>query len=100
MTFSSANFATSLVALDHAMSLELALTSIGGFLAIGTVNLLVSFGLALWVALRARKIHFKQGILLLKTLGKRFVSAPLDFFIGQKDIPSDEADALPLKGLK
>jgi hypothetical protein len=33
------------------------------------VNLLVSFGLALWVALRARKIRFRHGFLLLRALG-------------------------------
>jgi len=100
VTFSSANFATSLVALDHKMSLELALTSIGGFLAIGTVNLLVSFGLALWVALRARNIHFEQGILLLKTLGRRFLAAPIDFFIGPRDIPFEQAETPSIRGIK
>jgi site-specific recombinase len=85
VTFSSANFATALVALDYQMSPELALTSIGGFLAIGAVNLCVSFGLALWVALRARKIRFEHGLRLLKALGRRFLAAPIDFFIGPAD---------------
>ena len=89
VTFSSTNFATALVALDHQMSLEMALTSIAGFLSIGIVNLLVSFGLALWVALRARKIHFEQGILLLRTLGRRFLAAPIDFFIGPREAPAE-----------
>jgi site-specific recombinase len=62
----------------------LALKSIAGFLAIGSVNLLVSFGLALWVALRSRQVRFKHGIALLKTLGRKFVQAPLEFFIGAK----------------
>jgi site-specific recombinase len=96
VTFSSANFATAVVGLDHQVSTALALTSIAGFLAIGAVNLLVSFGLALWVALRARKIQFEQGILLLKTLGRRFLAAPIDFFIG----PGEAATALPLRGNK
>lgn len=100
VTFSSANFATALVALDHDMSWQVALTSIGGFLAIGTVNLVVSFGLALLVALRARKIHFEHGILLLKALGRRFLAAPIDFFIGPKDIPSEAADTVPFRGSK
>lgn len=82
VTFSAANFATALVALDHNISLELAVTSIGGFLAIGSVNLLVSFLLALWVALRARKVHFKHGLELFKTMGRRVLSAPIDFLIG------------------
>jgi site-specific recombinase len=76
VTFSAANFATALVALDHHMSWQLAATSIGGFLAIGAVNLLVSFALALWVALRARKVRFTQGMSLIKTMARRVIGAP------------------------
>ncbi|RYE95624.1 MAG: recombinase, partial [Oxalobacteraceae bacterium] len=64
ITFSAANFATALVALDYQMTLPQILNATAGVLLIGTINLLVSFGLALWVALRARKIRFKRGILL------------------------------------
>ncbi|MDB5959412.1 MAG: recombinase [Massilia sp.] len=85
VTFSAANFSTALVALDHDVSWQLAATSVAGFLGIGAVNLLVSFSLALWVALRARKIRFNHGIRLLKALGRRFLSAPIDFFIGPRD---------------
>jgi site-specific recombinase len=100
VTFSAANFATALVGLDHQVGWELALTSIGGFLAIGTVNLLVSFGLALWVALRARKIHFEHGSSLLKTLGRRFIAAPIDFFIGPRDMAPDQAEIVQTKESK
>jgi len=86
VTFSAANFATAFVALDHTISWELAATSIVGFLAIGSVNLTVSFALALWVALRARKVHFKQGFELFKTMGRRIAAAPIDFLIGPKDL--------------
>jgi site-specific recombinase len=85
VTFSSANFATALVALDHNVSWQLVVTSVIGFLAIGTVNLLVSFGLALWVALRARRIPFEHGFLLLRALGNRLRRAPIDFFFGTKE---------------
>ncbi|PWF55764.1 recombinase, partial [Massilia glaciei] len=74
-------------ALDQDMGLALALTSIAGVLSIGMVNLLVSFGLALWVALRARKIHFTQAGALFKALGRRFLGAPVEFFIGPKYPP-------------
>ena len=84
VTFSAANFATALVGLDHAMDWQLASRSVAGFLAIGAVNLLISFGLALWVALRARQVRFKHGWALLKALGRRFAAAPVDFFIGSK----------------
>ncbi len=92
VTFSAANFSTALVALDHRVSWQLAATSVAGFLAIGAVNLLVSFSLALWVALRARKIRFKHGIRLMKALGRRFLAAPIDFFIGPRDDNAEPAN--------
>ncbi len=95
VTFSSANFATALVGLDHNMSWELAFKSVAGFLAIGTVNLLVSFGLALWVALRSRQVRFKHGLALIKILGWRFMLAPIEFFIGPKHEPQPAGDAAP-----
>ncbi|TWI70159.1 site-specific recombinase [Pseudoduganella lurida] len=85
VTFSAANFGTALVALDHNISWQLAVTSIAGFLSIGIVNLLVSFGLALWVALRARRIPFEHGFLLLRALFRRLYRSPVDFFIGTKE---------------
>lgn len=90
VTFSAANFATALVGLDNHVSWQLALKSAAGVLSIGAVNLLVSFGLALWVALRSRQIKFDQGGLLLKTLARRFRSGPLAFFIAPKDENKDE----------
>ncbi|WP_317203504.1 site-specific recombinase [Janthinobacterium sp.] len=98
VTFSSANFATALVALDNHMSWQLALKSVLGFCAIGTVNLLVSFGLALWVALRSRQVRFKHGLALLKILGRRFLHAPIDFFIGSKTAPGEDHAQAPPKG--
>ncbi|WP_432383086.1 site-specific recombinase [Duganella sp. P38] len=84
VTFSSANFATAIVGLDHNVSWELVVTSVAGFLSIGIVNLLVSFGLALWVALRSRQVRFKQGWQLTKALGRRFRTAPAAFLFGSK----------------
>jgi site-specific recombinase len=86
VTFSTANVATALVGLDYRMSWEMAANATLGVALIGAVNLLVSFSLALWVALRARKIQFKRSLLLLRALGRRFMSAPLDFFIGPRDV--------------
>jgi site-specific recombinase len=84
VTFSAANFATAVVGLDHQISWQLALTSVAGFLLIGLVNLVVSFALALMVALRARKVRFRHGVLLIKAMGRQFLAAPLIFFIGPK----------------
>jgi site-specific recombinase len=98
VTFSAANFSTALVGLDHRVSWQLAATSVAGFLAIGAVNLIVSFALALWVALRARQIRFDHGARLLRALGRRFIAAPIDFFIGPKDLSSDQPFVEPPRG--
>ncbi|MFP5394389.1 MAG: recombinase, partial [Gammaproteobacteria bacterium] len=95
VTFSAANFATAFVGLDQRISWELAATSVAGVLAIGAVNLVVSFGLALWVALRARKIRLKHGARLLRTIGRQFRAAPLDFFIGPKDAAEAQSRRTP-----
>jgi site-specific recombinase len=90
VTFSSANLAIGFVGLDYQMSWETAGITLLGIALIGMVNLLVSFGLALWVALRARKIRFYHGLKLLRALGRRLRAAPLDFFIGPKADPMSE----------
>jgi site-specific recombinase len=100
ITFSAANFATALVALDYQMTLPQILNATAGVLLIGTVNLLVSFGLALWVALRARKIRFKRGILLVQALGRRFAYSPMEFFLGPKHRQLAPPDAEPVRGSK
>ena len=86
VTFSTANFATALVGLDYRMSLEMVVNATLGVVLIGAVNLLVSFNLALWVALRARNIRFTRSVMLLRALVRRFMYAPLDFFIGPRDV--------------
>jgi site-specific recombinase len=93
VTFSSANFATAIVGLDHNVGWELVVTSVAGFLSIGTVNLLVSFGLALWVALRSRQVRFKHGWQLVKAMGRRFRQGPISFFFGSNDddLPTEKA---------
>jgi site-specific recombinase len=85
VTFSSANFAIGFVGLGQQIDTETAAITVLGIVLIGLVNLTVSFGLALWVALRARKVRFHHGFRLLRALGRRLRTAPLDFFIGSRD---------------
>jgi site-specific recombinase len=100
VTFSSANFAFALVGLDHQLSWETIGTSILGIVSIGTVNVMVSFGLALWVAVRARKIRFEHRLRLLRALGRRFVAAPIAFFIGPKDVAPGAQEQVPPRSTK
>jgi site-specific recombinase len=87
ITFAAANFAIALVGLDHAVSWHVLALSGFGVLAIGTINLWVSFSLALFVALRSRQVKFRHGWPLLKSLCQRFRKRPLDFFIAPRDVP-------------
>jgi len=84
ITFSATNFATALVGLDNHMGWQTAVVSVIGVLAIGTVNLWVSFSLALFVALRARQVRFRHGLALAKAVFTRFRKGPKDFFIPPK----------------
>ncbi|MEH6437543.1 site-specific recombinase [Massilia sp. DD77] len=100
ITFSTANVGIALVGLGYELTpAQLGNAALGIFL-IGTANLLVSFGLALSVALRARKIRFKRGILLLQALGRRFAYSPVEFFIGPKFQTLPPPDPLTLRGPK
>jgi site-specific recombinase len=90
VTFSSANLAIGFVGLDYQVDAQTLGIAVIGIALIAMVNLLVSFGLALWVALRARKIRFYHGFKLLRALGARLRAAPLDFFIGPKADPFSE----------
>ena len=90
VTFSAANFAIALFSLDNDITWQTAVTSTVGVLSIGAVNLLVSFSLALFVALRSRQVRFTQRPALLKALLTRFVTAPLDFFLPPKNAVEDK----------
>ena len=98
VTFSSANLAIGFVGLGQQLDPETIAITFLGIALIGMVNLLVSFGLALWVALRARKVRFRHGFRLLRALGRRLRAAPLDFFIGPRDL--DEAAVANPRGFK
>lgn len=81
ITFSAANLAFGLVALDFQLPLGMIALYCGGVALIGFTNLAVSFSMALWVALRSRKLSGRQVLPLLPLLLKRFIRQPLQFFI-------------------
>lgn len=85
VAFSAANFGTAFVGLEYQLSWQMAVVSTVGVLSIGATNLLVSFSLALFVALRARQARFSQWPALVKALLTRFLARPLDFFVPPKN---------------
>lgn len=53
---------------------------VGGILSMAVLNLGVSFGLALFVAFRAKKIHTARGLMILKTVVVQILKNPLILF--------------------
>ena len=90
ITFSATNFATALVGLENQIGWQTTVKSILGVIGIGSVNLWVSFSLALFVALRARQVQFRHGWVLSKAIYARFCRGPRDFFITPKKAAENE----------
>jgi site-specific recombinase len=80
VAFASANFAYGLVGVQFAVPPSVVVVSFAGVLLIGLVNLVVSFSLALRVALRSRGIMAEQTEGLWGRLLRRFLARPRDFF--------------------
>lgn len=80
IAFASANLAHGLfnVGADQ-MSISLVLISVLGVALIGLVNLMVSFTLALIVALRSKDVKFLEWGRLVKLLSAHLISHPSDF---------------------
>jgi site-specific recombinase len=51
-----------------------------GVLAIGLINLVVSFTLALWVAMRSQRVRFVDAPQLMRRLLHRMRTEPASFF--------------------
>lgn len=81
ITISSGNYAIALFTLFENIKWQYALTCLGGVLGIGVFNFLISFGLAIFVAARSRKVRAIQFIALLKWTWIYFKKYPKDFFI-------------------
>lgn len=84
ITFASGNFGLAFAGLDHAVDWQTFSITFLGIAGIGFVNFIVSFGLALFVAIKSRKVNFKQSALLGAFLWKRFRLHPSQFFFAPK----------------
>jgi site-specific recombinase len=97
ITFASGNFGIAMAGLENQVSISVVLISVLGIFGIGLVNLFVSFGLAIFVAIKSRKVNFKESKKLLKMLYFRFLLSPHDFFFApdEKESTSVEEAAKP-----
>jgi len=80
VAFSSANLGTSMSTLEFSAMADLLPWAIVGVMGIALVNLFVSFTLALYVALKSRRLGLFEVGQLAKLLMKRFARNPLAFF--------------------
>jgi site-specific recombinase len=84
IAFSSAFVGFSFIAMDFNITWQVVAIATSSVLLIGIVNLLVSFSLALYVAMKSRKVTFAQWRHLLKIVLKRLWMKPSDFFLPPK----------------
>lgn len=84
ITFSSAFVGFSAVGLDFNMSAQTLVLAVLGVVSIGVVNLLVSFSLAIYVAMKSRQVNFARWRTLLKNLLSRLSNFPAEFFFPPK----------------
>ncbi len=85
VTFVSAFFGFSITALDFQLSNYMLATAILGIVLIATANLLTSFFLALYVAMKSRKVRFEQWRIFTRTLLSRLNQHPDEFFLPPKE---------------
>src|SRR5574343_1716163 len=89
IAFSSANLGYALAGLEFQLGAAQIAWAVFGVLAIGAVNLTISFLLALRTAMRARGVQFAHGGPLLKALGHRRRQQPRSFFLPPRSVSSD-----------
>ena len=90
ITFSSAFVGFASFSLDFMLSWQAAAYAALGLALIGLINLAVSFGLALYVAMKSRKVRFNQWRTLVKSLASRFNQHPGEFILPPKKSRSPE----------
>lgn len=90
ITISSGNYALAIYTLGKDVPINYALICLSGVLGIGLFNFLISFSLAIFVAIRSRNVKTKQVADLLKWTGLYFRKHPKDFFRAPKTIRKPE----------
>ncbi len=85
ISFSSAFVGYAAFALDFMLTWQTAAYAALGLFLIACINLTVSFTLALYVAMKSRKIRFKQWRILLRQLASRLNQQPAEFLMPPKN---------------
>lgn len=90
IAFSSAFVGFVSFGLDFMLSWQAAAYAALGLALIGLTNLAVSFGLALYVAMKSRKVRFNQWRTLVRSLASRLNQHPAEFILPPKKSRSPE----------
>lgn len=90
IAFSSAFVGFASFGLDFMLSWQAAAYAALGLALIGLTNLAVSFGLALYVAMKSRKVRFNQWRTLVRSLASRLNQHPAEFILPPKKSRSPE----------
>jgi site-specific recombinase len=90
ITFSTGNMAIGLHALNFSIGLRLLGWCLLGIFGIGLVNFLVSFLLALYVAIKSRNINIRQYSKLSSILFRYWLKRPLHFIYPPSKEPEEE----------
>ncbi|MBS1593622.1 MAG: hypothetical protein JST90_04825 [Bacteroidetes bacterium] len=80
VTFSMGNFALGIYGQHYHVAMQMLLSCLGGLAVIGFVNFIVSFWLALFVAMRSRGLYFRNYPDLIRSVWKYFRKHPSEFF--------------------
>lgn len=85
VTLSTGQVTAAFAALGVEQLLQLAtIGTVLGILGIGVLNIAVSFGLALFVAIRARNVRGPERHQFFRALGRRMITAPFSFVLPTK----------------
>jgi site-specific recombinase len=90
ITFSSAYVAIALVGLEWQVGVDTLVLAVLGIAGIGAINLIVSFGLALYVAMRSQRVKFTQAVPLLGRLWERARREPLSYVMPPRETMAAE----------
>jgi len=85
VTFVSAFFSFSVSALDFQITYTMLTLALLGIVLVATANLLTSFFLALYVAMKSRKVRFEHWRIFTRTLLSRLNRHPNEFFFPPKE---------------
>lgn len=92
IAFSSAFLGFSMVSLDFMITWQAAAYAALGLALIAFLNLTVSFGLALYVAMKSRKVRFNEWRSFMRNLGSRLNQHPAEFIMPpKKQKPAQES---------